>query len=405
MSDFSGLPSLSSFGSSLSFSEQEVVNSKPWPSRSILTAVGSTLQYGSSLVGRLFRRQPSQVTEESQPPKPSLRILKTKYRGPLRRTNPLNFSLFASFLDELGTIKNSRKLKFFIFAGGIEPELRITLWQYLLGIFPWPSTQVEREQIEKDNLSLYETLRYRAQLLILENKEKVDVIEKDVIRCDRCNEFFAGENNVNVDKARKILLTYFLVLRQDVSYTQGLTDYVSIMLLATKGDEATSFWLFFFLLKFMGVFFFESSENQMNRQFNYLIQLIKDYDPEVFDSLQKKGAQDIIFVYRWLLLNFKREFTLYEALIIFEVIWSMPTEDYVSSKLDLGPNPYSLFIALAIVKIHRDAIIELDSSIEVIMYMNNLLGSLDVNDVLCQSEELFWNYVRGEIPEKRLRYC
>ncbi len=46
------------------------------------------------------------------------------------------------------------------------------------------------------------------------------------------------------------------------------------------------------------------------------------YDPEFFTYLKMHQADDLLFCYRWLLLEMKREFAFDSALVALEVPWS-----------------------------------------------------------------------------------
>ena len=48
------------------------------------------------------------------------------------RGEPLTPAQWISFLDENGAISNDRELRKIVFHGGIEPEIRVEVWKYLL---------------------------------------------------------------------------------------------------------------------------------------------------------------------------------------------------------------------------------------------------------------------------------
>ena len=41
-----------------------------------------------------------------------------------------------------------------------------------------------------------------------------------------------------------------------------------------------------------------------------------DFEPSVYEHLCRHDAQDVVFVYRWLLLNMKREFSFQDGLCL-----------------------------------------------------------------------------------------
>ena len=70
----------------------------------------------------------------------------------------------------------------------------------------------------------------------------------------------------------------------------------------------------------------------MSLKFQNLIQLVMYYDPEFYWFLKQKNAQELLFCYRWLLLDLKREFPFEESLRVLEVLWASIPPNF---KLDL----------------------------------------------------------------------
>jgi hypothetical protein len=80
------------------------------------------------------------------------------------------------------------------------------------------------------------------------------MIQKDVVRTDRLNPYYAGDDNANMDvmkyghthrrahTCRNILLNY-AVFSPDIGYIQGMSDLLA-PLLATLDDESHAFWCF-----------------------------------------------------------------------------------------------------------------------------------------------------------------
>lgn len=60
----------------------------------------------------------------------------------------------------------------------------------------------------------------------------------------------------------------------------------------------------------------------MTQKFTHLSEALQYYDPEFFDYLKVQQADDLLFCYRWLLLEMKREFAFEDALRMLEVLWS-----------------------------------------------------------------------------------
>lgn len=60
----------------------------------------------------------------------------------------------------------------------------------------------------------------------------------------------------------------------------------------------------------------------MTQKFTHLSEALQYYDPEFFEYLKVQQADDLLFCYRWLLLEMKREFAFEDALRMLEVLWS-----------------------------------------------------------------------------------
>lgn len=73
-------------------------------------------------------------------------------------------------------------------------------------------------------------------------RDRKSLIEKDVNRTDRNLEYFAGENNPNLQVLNDILMTY-VMYNFDLGYVQGMSDLLS-PILCLLNDEADAFWCF-----------------------------------------------------------------------------------------------------------------------------------------------------------------
>jgi hypothetical protein len=83
-------------------------------------------------------------------------------------------------------------------------------------------------RIQEDNFSDY--------------RERKNLIEKDVNRTDRTLDFYAGDNNPNIQMLYDILMTY-VMYNFDLGYVQGMSDLLSPILHLLK-NEVDAFWCF-----------------------------------------------------------------------------------------------------------------------------------------------------------------
>lgn len=105
-----------------------------------------------------------------------------------------------------------------------------------------------------------------------------------------------------------------------VSYCQGMSDLAS-PLLVTMGDEAHAYICFCALMSRLKPNFMIDGIT-MTLKFQHLTEGLTYYDPEFFGYLKLHQAEDLLFCYRWLLLEMKREFAFDDALHMLEVLWS-----------------------------------------------------------------------------------
>ncbi|XP_069414388.1 small G protein signaling modulator 1 isoform X1 [Ovis canadensis] len=168
-------------------------------------------------------------------------------------------------------------------------------------------------------------------------------IEKDVQRCDRNYWYFTP---ANLEKLRNIMCSY-IWQHIEVGYVQGMCDLLA-PLLVILDDEALAFSCFTELMKRMNQNF--PHGGAMDTHFANMRSLIQILDSELFELMHQNGDYThFYFCYRWFLLDFKRELIYDDVFSVWETIWAAK---HVSSA------HYVLFIALALVEVYRDIILE-----------------------------------------------
>ncbi|XP_018092690.1 TBC1 domain family member 16 S homeolog isoform X2 [Xenopus laevis] len=184
----------------------------------------------------------------------------------------LDVTSWLEHLNEGGQVEEEYKLRKLIFFGGIDPSLRGEVWPFLLGYYPWETTSEDREalrvhrreeysQIQKKRVSMSPT----AQKDFWRNVQFI--VDKDVVRTDRSNQFFRGEDNPNVESMRRILLNY-AVYSPGVGYSQGMSDLVA-PILAEVLDESDTFWCFVGLMQ-NTIFISSPCDEDMEKQLHYV---------------------------------------------------------------------------------------------------------------------------------------
>lgn len=108
-------------------------------------------------------------------------------------------------------------------------------------------------------------------------------------------------------------------------------------ILAVMDNEAHAFICFCGIMKRLGGNFRPDGQ-LMSLKFQHLKLLLQYSDPEFYSYLVSRGADDLFFCYRWLLLELKREFAFDDALRMLEITWSSLPPDPPETEVELlGP--------------------------------------------------------------------
>ncbi|KAK9872327.1 hypothetical protein WA026_017142 [Henosepilachna vigintioctopunctata] len=252
---------------------------------------------------------------------------------------PLSDAEFRRYLDPVGQIINAKELRSCIYFGGIEPSLRKVVWKHLLNVYPKGMTGKERMDYIKKKAFEYYSLKEIWKTAIAQGAidgelgYTTGMVKKDVLRTDRHHEFYAGnDDNQNIASLFNILTTYALN-HPKVSYCQGMSDLAS-PLLVTMNDEAHAYICFCALMKRLCTNFMIDGI-AMTQKFTHLSEAIMYYDAEFYNYLKLHQADDLLFCYRWLLLEMKREFAFEDSLRMLEVLWSSLPADPPEVELKL----------------------------------------------------------------------
>ncbi|XP_054466792.1 small G protein signaling modulator 1 [Anoplopoma fimbria] len=199
-------------------------------------------------------------------------------------------------------------------------------------------------------------------------------IEKDVQRCDRNYWYFTP---ANLEKLRNIMCSY-IWRHLDIGYVQGMCDLLA-PLLVILDDEAMAFSCFTELMKRMNQNF--PHGGAMDTHFANMRSLIQILDSEMFELMHQNGDYThFYFCYRWFLLDFKRELVYEDVFAVWETIWAAKC---VSS------SHFVLFIALALVEIYRDIILENNMDFtDIIKFFNEMAEHHNIKQILTNARDL-----------------
>ncbi|KAK0268209.1 GTPase activating protein [Friedmanniomyces endolithicus] len=326
------------------------------------------------------------------------------------RRKPVTMKEWKGFFDtKTGRLeKTPDEVKERIFHGGLDPDdgVRKEAWLFLLGVYDWDSSKDDRHV--KMNSLRDEYIRLKGawwERMVDEQgtleerewwKEQKMRIEKDTHRTDRHIPLFAGEDiphpdpdspfaesgtNVHLEQMKDMLLTYNEYNR-DLGYVQGMSDLLA-PIYAIEQDDAVAFWGFVKFMERMERNFLRD-QSGMRLQLTTLDQLCQLLDPTLYEHLQKLDSTNFFFFFRMLLVWYKREFSFPDILHLYEGLWT----DYLSAN-------FHLFVAMAILEKHRSVILEhLRGFDEVLKYVNDLSGTIDLESTLAGAEKLFRRFQR-----------
>ncbi|MCD9638256.1 hypothetical protein HAX54_022108 [Datura stramonium] len=298
------------------------------------------------------------------------------------RQPPLGSKEWSTFLDSEGTVTDSEALRKRIFYGGVEKGLRKEVWRFLLGYHSYDSTFVGRKYLVSIRKSEYETIKNQWKSITKEQakrftkfRERKALIEKDVVRTDRSIPFYDGDDNSNVKCLRDILLTYSFY-NFDLGYCQGMSDLLSPILYVME-DEPESFWCFVALMERLGPNF-NRDQNGVHSQLFALSKLVELLDNPLHNYFQQKDCLNYFFCFRWVLIQFKREFDFEKTMRLWEVLWT----HYLSEHLHL-------YVCVAILRRYRSKIIGEEMDFDTLLkFINELSGHINLDATLRDAEAL-----------------
>ncbi|KAL6102880.1 tbc1d16 [Pungitius sinensis] len=298
----------------------------------------------------------------------------------------LDVTSWLRHLNPNGQVEEEYKLRKAIFFGGIDPSIRGEVWPFLLHYYTYDSTSLQREAWRLQKRSLYHDIQQRRLSMSPEEHSefwrKVQfTVDKDVVRTDRSNNFFRGENNPNVEIMRRTLLNY-AVFNPDMGYCQGMSDLVAPLLTEIQ-DESDTFWCFVGLME-NTIFISSPRDDDMERQLMYLRELLRLMLPRFHQHLTGLGEDglQLLFCHRWILLCFKREFPDTEALRMWEACWAHYQTDY-----------FHLFLCVAIIVLYGEDVTEQQlATDQMLLHFSNLSMHMNGELVLRKARSLLYQF-------------
>ncbi|CAN1120625.1 TBC1 domain family member 15 [Linum perenne] len=327
-------------------------------------------------------QEKKKVPEEILVPSDPLELDKLTLVWGMPRQSPLGSKEWATFLDSEGRVMDSKALRKRIFYGGVEHAIRKEVWPFLLGYHHYESTYADRENLKISKGTEYLILKQQWQSISSEQakkftkfRERKGLIDKDVVRTDRSLPYYEGDSNPNVKILRDILLTYSFY-NFDLGYCQGMSDLLSPILYVLE-DESESFWCLVALMERLGPNF-NRDQNGMHSQLFALSKLVELLDSPLHNYFEQKDCLNYFFCFRWLLIQFKREFEYEQIMCLWEVLWTHHLSEHLH-----------LYLCAAILKRYRSKIFGEQMDFDTLLkFINELSGHIDLDLILRDAEAL-----------------
>ncbi|XP_023541560.1 small G protein signaling modulator 2-like isoform X6 [Cucurbita pepo subsp. pepo] len=192
------------------------------------------------------------------------------------------------------------------------------------------------------------------------------------------------------------ILEAYALYDPEIGYCQGMSDLLSpIITVITEDHEA--FWCFVGFMR-KARHNFRLDEVGIRKQLNIVSRIIRFKDSHLYRHLQNLEAEDCFFVYRMVVVLFRRELTFEQTLCLWEVMWA----DQAAIRAGVGKSSWSrirqrapptedllLYAIAASVLQKRKLIIEKYNSMdEIIRECNSMAGQLDVWKLLDGAHDL-----------------
>ncbi|XVE64609.1 hypothetical protein DITRI_Ditri07aG0114500 [Diplodiscus trichospermus] len=211
---------------------------------------------------------------------------------------------------------------------------------------------------------------------------------KDYDNLDPCRIFHA---------ARLVsILEAYALYDPEIGYCQGMSDLLSPIISVVE-DDSVAFWCFAGFMK-KARHNFRLDEVGIRRQLNIVSKIIKCKDIHLYRHLEQLQAEDCFFVYRMVVVLFRRELNFEQTLCLWEVMWAdqaairagIAKSAWGRMRLRAPPTDDLLLYAIAACVLQRrKLIIEKYSSMDEIMReCNSMAGHLDVWKLLDDAHDL-----------------
>ncbi|GMJ13615.1 hypothetical protein like AT3G49350 [Hibiscus trionum] len=192
------------------------------------------------------------------------------------------------------------------------------------------------------------------------------------------------------------ILEAYALYDPEIGYCQGMSDLLS-PIISVIPEDYKAFWCFVGFMK-KARHNFRLDEMGIRRQLNIISKIIKCKDSHLYRHLEKVEAEDCSFVYRMVVVLFRRELTFEQTICLWEVMWA----DQAAIRAGIGKSAWSkirqkapptddllLYAIAALVLQRRKLIIQKHSCMdEILKECNSMSGQIDVWKLLSDAHDL-----------------
>lgn len=192
------------------------------------------------------------------------------------------------------------------------------------------------------------------------------------------------------------ILEAYALYDPEIGYCQGMSDLLAPIITVMEEDYE-AFWCFVGFMR-KARHNFRLDEVGIRRQLNTVSKILKSKDSQLFRHLEMLQADDCFFVYRMVVVLFRRELSFEQTLCLWEVMWAdqaairagIAKSTWGRARLRAPPTEDLLLYAIAACVLQkRKLIIEKYSSMdEIIRECNSMAGQLDVWKLLDDAHDL-----------------
>ena len=296
----------------------------------------------------------------------------------------ISFETWFAGLNDDGQVIDFAMFKRLVFFRGLQPEIRTMIWPYLLGVYSPDLTFAGKQQRQRELVAEYDAVKLEWQCVPTAASEAIRFqlknISKDVVRTDRDHPLFSGEGNPILKVMMDIIMTYSHV-HPSIEYYQGMTDLLASLLIVTM-DEALTYHCFCSQMNHGGGADFGKSDQAMNQELADIGAITKVFHPEFYAYLETCYLSGMLFCYRWVVLDFRREFARPEIFHLWETLWCQQR-----------CQNFNLLVAVAILDLYAPTSAEYsDVNFNSLEYFSNLALTMDFQAVLRKARELVYTF-------------